>query len=122
MANKAKGIVKLNADYSLRYTTNALVELEETLGLTVPEILVRFERGGIGFKAIRTIVWAGLIHQFDNGDGTYDFTLTEAGDLIDELGFEAVMEKVTQALESAFPESENKPNRATRRQGVTAKN
>ncbi|RKH76975.1 hypothetical protein D7X99_33065 [Corallococcus sp. AB032C] len=118
MANKAKGIVKLNGDYSLRYTTNALVELEDAIGLTLPEILVRFERGGLGFKAIRTIVWAGLLHQFDNGDGTYDITQKEVGDLIDELGFEAVIEKAATALESAFPQSENKPNRETRRQGI----
>lgn len=125
MGNKSKGIVKVNGDYALRYTTNALVEMEEELGMSIQQIISMFDNGRLGFKAIRVLVWAGLIHQFDNGDGTYDFSLREAGDLIDEIGFEEMIDKVGDALAAQFPDDTEKPapNREQRRQGVkTEKN
>lgn len=125
MGNKARGIVKINDDYSLRYTTNALVEMEEEMDMPIQQIIKLFETGRLGFKAIRVIVWAGLIHQFDNGDGTYDLTLREAGDLIDEIGLDAMIEKVGDALAAQFPNETERPspNREQRRQGVkTEKN
>lgn len=125
MGNKSKGIVKVNGDYALRYTTNALVEMEEELGMSIQQIISMFDNGRLGFKAIRVLVWAGLIHQFDNGDGTYDFTLREAGDLIDEIGLEEMIDKVGDALAAQFPNETERPspNREQRRQGVkTEKN
>lgn len=126
MANKVKGIVKLDSKWSLRYTTNALVEMEDALGLSAPELFYMLEQGRLGFKEIRTIVWAGLIHQFDDGEGNYDLTLYEAGEVIDKFGFDETIEKVTEALAIQFPDDVEgevpKANREQRRQGIKEKN
>jgi len=130
MANKTKGIVKIDAEWSMRYTTNSMVEMEDELELPTPELMYMLEEGRLGFKTIRTMIWAGLIHQFDNEDGTYDLSLRSAGEVMDKFGFDVVVDKMTQALELQFPEEsgeesgEEKPkaNREQRREGAEAKN
>jgi len=127
MANKTKGIVKLNSQWTLRYPTNSMVELEDETGMPAPELLMELEAGRLGFKTIRTMVWAGLIHAHENEDGTYNVSLKQAGEVLDEFGFEETMDKVREALELQFPddeEEEEKPtaNREQRRQGANQKN
>lgn len=118
MAHKAKGMVKLNSKYNFRYSTNAVAEMEERLGIGIPKFFDGLKDGSLGFNAIRVFVWAGLIHQFENEDGTYDITLKDVGEIIDEEGLKECMNKAKQAFNIAFPtEDEPQANREQRRQG-----
>jgi hypothetical protein len=119
MGNKAKGIVTIDDKYAFRFTTNAMVELEDKLDMSIQQIVHLFETGRLGFKGLRSLVWAGLIHQFDNEDGTYDITEREAGDLIDEYGFDAIVEKLEMAIDYAFGDDDKpKANREMRRKKI----
>jgi hypothetical protein len=118
---KLKGIVKLDTNHNVKYTTNSIVELEDTLGVSVTKMFGMLESGELGFKALRVFVWAGLIHQFENDDGTYDITLKEAGDIMDKHGIDKTIEKAKDALNATFPDVEpERPqaNREQRRQGA----
>lgn len=93
MANKQKAIVSITLDKkrTLRFTLNSLAEIEDKLG--VP--LSKMGEIDLGIKTIRTMLWAGLIHE--------DETLTETyvGNLVDFSNLEEVQIKVSEAFASA---------------------
>lgn len=86
--------------YQLRYTTNSLIEIEEQTGLTIQELGQKFLEGKVGLRDMRIFVWAGILHQHD------DFTLAEAGHIIDEVGISEVATKAAEAFQAAFPDAE----------------
>lgn len=93
MPNPIRGEVPLQAGgqtHTLRFTTNALVELEQALGKPVSQI-----QENSGIREIRAMVWAGLSHE-------RRITLQEAGDLVDEAGLQAAAEAVGEAMRLAF--------------------
>ena len=49
-------LVELDKPRKLRYTINALVTLEETLGKPITEIMATFTSGLYGFKEIRALL------------------------------------------------------------------
>ncbi len=61
MANKQRGLVdiKLDKKRKLFYDLNALAEIEDALGVKIHEMHTL----SLGMKNIRTILWAGLIHE-----------------------------------------------------------
>ena len=90
-------LVELDKPRKLRYTINALVTLEETLGKPITEIMATFTSGLYGFKEIRALLWAGLL------DDNPDLTPEEAGTLLDEApDFTNVIQKIGEALEASF--------------------
>lgn len=93
MANKHRGIVEINLDRPrhLRYTLNALSEIEDKLGIPLTEI----GKTPLGIKAVRVILWAGLIHEDP------DLTVEAVGDLVDFGNFEEVQLKIAEAFEAA---------------------
>lgn len=104
MANKARSEVSLQAGdetYTLRYTTNALAELEDALGMPLPRVGERLQSGGVGIKEIRALLWAGLLHRY----GEVGMTLQAAGDIMDKTGIEAAAEAVSEAFQLAFPQA-----------------
>ncbi|MBC9786794.1 hypothetical protein H1S01_20770, partial [Heliobacterium chlorum] len=90
MANKQRGFVdiELNSSRKLRYTLNALVEIEEKLGVTVTEL----NESNLGIKSIRTFLWAGLIHEAP------ELTEKEVGDWVDFNNLEYVQAKIAEAF------------------------
>ncbi|HEY8414809.1 MAG TPA: GTA-gp10 family protein [Thermaerobacter sp.] len=102
MANPLRGEVELKAGertYILRYTTNALVRLEEEFGKSVIQMA---ENASI--KEARALVWAGLLHSHPN------LTMEQAGDIMDEAGFTEAIQAASQALRKAFGRAaEGKP-------------
>ncbi|MBD1372497.1 hypothetical protein IC620_09020 [Hazenella sp. IB182357] len=98
MANKQRGFVDIQLDKQrrLKFTMNALSELEDVMGKPVTEL------GNVGMKELRALLWAGLIHQ------NPDLTLQEAGDLMDLENIEYIGEKVAEAMNLAFPKEEGK--------------
>lgn len=101
MANPIRGEVDVKVgedNFTLVFTINAIVELEEKLGKPISEIA-----GGMGanvsFSLLRTLFWAGL-------QDRHGLSETEAGALMQEIGFVKASELVTQAFGRAFPEAQ----------------
>lgn len=94
MANKQKNEVSIMLDKkrTIRFTLNALAEIEDALG--VP--LSKLSEVELGVKTVRTMLWAGLLHE--------DETLTErqVGNWVDFENLEEVQTKVTEAFSMAM--------------------
>lgn len=96
-----KPVVLINLDRPrrLRYTTNALANMEEALKKPIGQLVNDFSSGLFGFRDIRAIVWAGLLHE------SPDLTQSEVGDMIDQAeSFPEVVRQVGEALRAAFGE------------------
>jgi hypothetical protein len=89
---------------NLLYNFNALVELVDTLGIDIMNIQAALNGPGM-LKAIRGIIWAGLIHE----DKT--LTLADAGDLIEFGKIDDLTKAVLEALDAAF-KSDGDPKNA----------
>lgn len=103
MANPHKGEVALKAGgatYTLRFSVNALVELEEAAGkgiIVLSQELSSVETMTLGL--VRKVLWAGLREHHP------DLDLKAAGELILEAGgIQKVMGPIGIALERAFPD------------------
>lgn len=94
MANKQKNEVTIMLDKkrTIRFTLNALAEIEDALN--VP--LSKLSEVELGVKTVRTMLWAGLLHE--------DETLTErqVGNWVDFSNLEEVQTKVTEAFGMAM--------------------
>lgn len=79
---------------TLKYDLNAMAELEELYG-DVDAVFAKLEKGS--FKSIRSVLWAGLLHE--------DPTLTEqqVGSLIDIASLQDLTTVLSGALESDLP-------------------
>jgi hypothetical protein len=88
----------------LFYNFNALVELTETLGIDIMNIQSVLNGTGM-LKAVRGILWAGLVHE----DKT--LTLEGAGDLIEFRKIEELTKSILEALDAAF-KSDGDPKNA----------
>ncbi len=104
MANQNRSAVALEAGdkvYSLRFSTNAICELEEHFGKPIMAIVNDLEdESRVGMGLVRAIVWAALLEQNPN------ITHKEAGRILDEAGQQVVMEKIGLALQRFFPDGE----------------
>ena len=100
MANANRGEVEFTAGgktYTLRYTTNALCELEDALDCGLPEIVERVrDPKSVRLSTVRALVWAGLREHHP------DITLLQAGTLVGEYGMMETLQKVGVAFERAF--------------------
>ena len=87
----------------LKYTLNAMAEMEERYG-SVEKAFEALESNSM--KAIRFVLWAGLIHADD--------TLTErqVGNLIDMKCLHDIVDNVGEAITEGMPstDGENLPN------------
>ena len=87
-------------EYEVKFTLNAMAELEEKYG-TVDEAFKRVDEGSI--KAARFVLWAGLMH---NG-----LTEQQVGDLVDLQCIHEIMKDLGDALQKDLPpEGEQVPN------------
>lgn len=91
--------------WHLRYDMNAIADLEGALGRDIREIGLRLMRGRMGTREVRALVWAGILHEFE------DAGIRQVGDWLDEAGFtkdpttrDALLAKVFTALSDAFPD------------------
>lgn len=78
----------------LKFTLNALAELEDRYG-TVEDAFKALETNSI--KAVRTILWAGLLHEDPN------ITEHEVGNLIDIAYMQELMESIGGSLGQDLP-------------------
>lgn len=81
-------------EYALRFTNNRLCQLEEDSGESITALFARLEdQSAVALRDMRMMFRAGL-------EG--EFTLEQAGDLIDEVGVKEVGQLVFAALAAAF--------------------
>lgn len=76
----------------LRFTANNLCRLEEATGRGVTEIAAGMANG-MRISDLRMMLWAGI-------DG---ISLDQAGEIIDEIGFERIGDLIGEAFTAAFP-------------------
>jgi hypothetical protein len=92
--------VRVNDKYEIKFTTNALADLEKVSGRSFSEIVFNLQSGRLSISDLRDLIMVGVRH------GTRSaarFSETDAGNLIDEIGYEAVAKVVGEAFEEAFP-------------------
>lgn len=84
----------------LRYDFNALVALEDVLGIPISDI-GNIMAGSVKLSDLRAIVWAGLLHE--------DKSLTPeaVGDKLELSQIVYIGDKVREAFEAAFPDIED---------------
>lgn len=80
---------------TLRFTLNAMAELEDKYG-SVDAAFAELDKGSI--KAVRFILWAGLMHEDPN------LTEQQVGNLIDIQYMQELMNSVETALDTDLPE------------------
>ena len=92
---KAKKIkIQLDKERTLYYDLNAFVELEEKFG-SINDALKALSEASV--KALRTILWVGLIHE-DPG-----LTECQVGAMVDFTALNEITEKINEAIMDALP-------------------
>lgn len=103
---KSKDIkITLNdgVERTIKFTLNALAELEDRYG-SVDEAFKQLDNNSI--KAVRCILWAGLIHEDP------DLTEQQVGNLIDIQYMQELMASLGEAFDADMPEPEKLPDTA----------
>jgi len=88
---------------TIKFTLNAMAELEDRYG-SVEEAFRQLDNNSI--KAVRCILWAGLIHEDP------DLTEQQVGNLIDIQYMQALMASLGDAFNADMPEPEKIPETA----------
>mgnify|MGYP006879990598 FL=1 len=103
---KSKDIkITLNdgVERTIKFTLNALAELEDRYG-SVDEAFKQLDNNSI--KAVRCILWAGLIHEDP------ELTEQQVGNLIDIQYMQELMASLNDAFDSDMPAAEKLPDNA----------
>lgn len=96
MANPALGEVAFkaaDAEYTLKFSTNAICELEERLDKGLNTIVANMER----LTTVRALLWAGLRAHHPS------VTIQQAGEILDGCSMAYATETIGKALTMAFP-------------------
>lgn len=88
---------------TIKFTLNAMAELEDRYG-SVDEAFRQLDNNSI--KAVRCILWAGLIHEDP------DLTEQQVGNLIDIQYMQELMASLGEAFDADMPEPEKLPEPA----------
>ena len=88
---------------TIKFTLNAMAELEDRYG-SVEEAFKQLDNNSI--KAVRCILWAGLIHEDP------DLTEQQVGNLIDIQYMQELMASLGEAFDADMPEPEKLPEKA----------
>ena len=100
MANKHKGEVEFDSDgesYILRYSTNALCELEAVLKKPFNKVLSEFSEDNLSVVNTRAMFYAGLT-EFHS-----EMSISDTGDLLDRIGIDQGLIYLNEAIALAFP-------------------
>lgn len=92
----------LDKPRSLVFDMNAFSEIEEHYG----DIDVALEQMGKGsIKAIRLLLWAGLLHELDDGE---ELTIKQVGKMVLLSDIEQISIALMAAIEQAMPDIKEK--------------
>lgn len=99
MANPALGEVAFkvaDAEYTLKYSTNAICEMEEAINKSVGAILQNMDR----LSHVRALLWGALRVKHP------DVSLKQAGEILDRAGMKDATDIIGKALAAYFPKEE----------------
>ena len=96
-------VVLLDKPRTLRYDLNAYAELEEKYG-TVEAAMKALQEGSI--RSIRTLLWAGLIHECMDENENYTLTVKQVGAMIKIDDLDRITEAITSAMTDTLPEED----------------
>lgn len=82
----------LDKSRQLRFTTNALILLEELM----QKPITKLDFNNVGLKDIRMIIYCGLKHEDKN------LTLEKTGELLDYSDLESISKVLGEALSNSF--------------------
>lgn len=118
--NKETGKATLDIDgklYTLQFTTNAMVEVEDLLDMPLPALAALMEdplRVRVGH--VRALFWGGLIEHHP------DLTVQDAGALMQLAGgMDGLMPKMEAAFAAAFPSGGDGAGNGKKKPPVTKK-
>lgn len=100
MPNPLKGEVPFSVadqDYTLIFTTNAIIALEEEIGQPISKV-GEVLGDNVSLGALRNVLWAGLLDR-------HDLSKEQVGDLIDGIGMARAAELIADGMAKAFPQS-----------------
>lgn len=87
--------VELDKSRQLKYTLNSFAEMEDRYG-SVDDALKAVEKGKI--KAVRFMLWAGLIHEDEN------LTEKQVGAMIEVQDLDALSAKMNETMSGDLPD------------------
>lgn len=100
MPNERRGEVEVVLDgkpLTLRPSFEALVEIEQRLGLTLAEVGARALAGSLGLQHVAVIIWAGA--RAADADGAP--SLIEIGEAVVEAGYSSFLVNPDESVEGA---------------------
>lgn len=89
--------ITLDKERHIKFDLNALIELENRFG-DVNDAFKAMESNSM--KGIRTLLWAGLLHEDEN------LTEKQVGGLIDIVNISGIANLLTEAINDALPDQE----------------
>jgi len=116
--------IELDKPRAIKLDLNAMASFEDIMDMSIPYLLLQVQRAAmqdpieatrvIGFRHVRALLWAGLLHEEPN------LTLREAGNLVEKAPGGTAMDrmmyvqnKVMEAFGAAeLPEDPNVPTAA----------
>lgn len=84
--------------HSMRLSTNAQVRYQRAAGETLLAGLGEIENDPNDTERLRRLIWASMSHI----DG---LTEDDAGDIMDEMGIEQAIQRLTEAVTAAYPKA-----------------
>lgn len=87
--------IELDKKRQLKFTLNAMAELEDKYG-TIDEAMKKLDSGSM--KAIRFMLWAGLMHEDDA------LTETQVGDMLEMQDLQEIAEKLNKTMGIDLPD------------------
>jgi len=84
--------------YSMRLSTNAQVRYQRAAGESLLRGLEQIQKDPSDIDRLRRLIWASMSH-FDG------LTEDQAGDIMDEVGIELAIAKLTEAVTAAYPQA-----------------
>jgi hypothetical protein len=108
--------IKLDKERNLRFDLNAFAELEEAYG-DIEQAMKAMEKGSI--KALRAILWAGLIHEEET------LTQKQIGAMIGLQDLQELAQQLSKAMQGHMPaptEEDIKKLQLAKTEGTETKN
>jgi len=119
MANKERGGIRLDAGaevYTLRFTTNAMCELEDLFAQPFSKIVdLLATPESISFSDLRKMLWGALCEARPEWSEPNRETLRAIGDIADDAGLLVAIDKLAKAVEATFPDADAEKATASRK-------
>jgi hypothetical protein len=107
VGNLQTGHVRVEAKgkaYTLRFSIDAICQVEERSGRTFPEIAADMEAGKISLSLTRFLLWGALREEHP------EIGVKDAGELMTAFGgVQGAIEKISAAMAAAFPVPDENP-------------